>query len=209
MRIAIIGAGAVGSGLARAFHAAGHAVVLSARHPDHAAKVAQEVGAEAAASNREAATGADLIVLAVPSTAIADVADELDGVVEGKVVVDPTNPMAPDLSGLLPAEGSVAEEIPLLMRGAVVVKAFNTVLGPRLTDPVVDGIPLDGFYAGDDDAAKATVAQLLAALGFRPVDARPLAMARTLEHMGLLNVRLNARFGWPRQSGWKLLGPTA
>jgi 8-hydroxy-5-deazaflavin:NADPH oxidoreductase len=159
-------------------------------------------------SNRAAATGADLIVLAVPSTAIAGIADELYGVVEGTIVVDPTNPLLPDLSGLLPAEASVAEEIPALMPGAIVVKAFNTVLSKRITDPVVDGVRLDGLYAGDDDAAKATVRELIALAGFRPIDAGPLTFARTLEHMGLLNVSLNARHGWPWESGWKLLGPT-
>ena len=72
--------------------------------------------------------------------------------VEGTIVVDPTNPLLPDLSGLLPAEASVAEDIQVLMPGAIVVKAFNTVLGKRITDPVVDGVRLDiGFYAGDDD----------------------------------------------------------
>jgi 8-hydroxy-5-deazaflavin:NADPH oxidoreductase len=208
MRIAVIGAGVVGSGLARVFLAAGHSVVISSRHPDRAAKVAAEIGAQTVPSNREAATGADLIVLAVPSTAIAGIADELYGVVEGTIVVDPTNPLLPDLSGLLPAEASVAEEIPALMPGAIVVKAFNTVLGKRITDPVVDGVRLDGLYAGDDDAAKATVRELIALAGFRPIDAGPLTFARTLEHLGLLNVSLNARYGWPWESGWKLLGPT-
>jgi predicted dinucleotide-binding enzyme len=89
MRIAVIGAGVVGSGLAQVFLAAGHSVVISSRHPDRAAKVAAEIGAQTVPSNREAATGADLIVLAVPSTAIAGIADELYGVVEGTIVVDP------------------------------------------------------------------------------------------------------------------------
>jgi hypothetical protein len=83
MRIAVIGVGVVGSGLARVFLAAGHSVVISSRHPDCAAKVAAEIGAQTVPSNREAATSADLIVLAVPSTAIAGIADELHGVVEG------------------------------------------------------------------------------------------------------------------------------
>ena len=208
MRIAIIGAGAVGSALARAFDADGHSVVLTGRHPDRAAKVAAEIGAEAVEDKRQAVTGADVVVLAVPSTAIAGLCDRIRGAAVGKIVLDPTNPFLPDLSGLLPADTSVAEEITVLLPDTVVVKAFNTVLGLRLADPVVDGIRLDGFYAGDDESAKETVAGLVAAVGLRPLDAGPLAMARTLEHMGLLNVSLNARFGWPWQSGWKLLGPT-
>ena len=208
MRIAIIGAGVVGSALARAFYAAGHSVVLSGRHPDRAATVAAEIGADAVEDKREAVTGADVVVLAVPSTAIAGLCDRISGAVGGKIVLDPTNPFLPDLSGLLPADMSVAEEITVLLPDTIVVKAFNTVLGLRLADPVVDGIRLDGFYAGDDESAKETVAGLVAAVGLRPLDAGPLAMARTLEHMGLLNVSLNARFGWPWRSGWKLLGPT-
>jgi predicted dinucleotide-binding enzyme len=46
-------------------------------------------------------------------------------------------------------------------------------------------------------------------MGFRPIDAGPLAMARALEGMGMLNISLNMNNGWPWQTGWKLLGPTA
>jgi predicted dinucleotide-binding enzyme len=88
-----------------------------------------------------------------------------------------------------------------------VVKAFNTVFASRLNDPVIDGIPLDGFYAGDDAPAKQVVADLLADMGFRPIDAGDLLTARALELMAFLNITLNARGGWPWQSGWKLLGP--
>jgi predicted dinucleotide-binding enzyme len=90
-----------------------------------------------------------------------------------------------------------------------VVKAFNTVFASRLNDPVIDGVPLDGFYAGDDETAKEVVAALLAEMGFRPIDAGELLAARALELMAFLNITLNARNGWPWQSGWKLLGPTA
>jgi predicted dinucleotide-binding enzyme len=160
MRIAIIGVGTVGSGLARAAASLGHDVVLSARHPEHAAKVAEDVGARAADSAAEAADGAHMVVLAVPSTAVAGVSD----------------------------------------------KAFNTVFGGFLTHPVVDGIPLDGFYAGDDPAAKAAVADLVAAMGLRPIDVGALRAARSLEHMAFLNISLNARNGLSWSSGWKLLG---
>ncbi len=64
-------------------------------------------------------------------------------------------------------------------------------------------------YSGDDEAAKATVGELVADIGLRPIDVGPLRLALTLEHMGLLNLSLNARYGWPWQTGWKLLGPTS
>lgn len=208
MRIAVIGAGPVGAGVAAAAVKAGHEVVLASRRPEHAEAVAADVGARPAGTPDAAADGADMVVLAVPAAAVADVCDQIRRHVTGKIVVDPTNPLEPDLSGLLEATRSVAEVIAALLPGASVVKAFNTVLGSRLTDPVVDGVRLDGFYAGDDPEATAAVAELVAAMGFRPLDAGPLRAARSLEHLAFLNVSLNARNGWSWSSGWKLLGDT-
>ena len=208
MDIAIIGTGNVGSALAGACVAAGHSVVLSARHADHAQKVAAEVGARAAGSNREAVDGADLVVLAVPATATAPVVEELADGLDGRVVVDPTNPMNLPPDELLHGTGAVTEALRVLAPGARFVKAFNTIFASRLTDPVIDGVPLDGLYAGDDEAAKETVAGLLADLGFRPLDIGPLGAARVLELLAFVNISLNARNGWPWRSGWKLLGPT-
>jgi len=208
VRIAVIGAGAVGSGVAAAAAKAGHEVVLASRHPEHAAAVAGETGARAAETAAAAVDGADMVVLAIPSTAVANVCDQIRRHVAGTIIVDPTNPLEPDLSGVLEATLSVAEEIAVLLPGTSVVKALNTVLGRRLTEPVVDGVRLDGFYAGDDTRAKAAVAALVAAMGFRPLDVGDLRAARSLEHLGFLNVSLNARHGWSWSSGWKLLGDT-
>jgi predicted dinucleotide-binding enzyme len=169
MRIAIIGAGMVGRGLAKAALSCRHDVVLAARHRDHAAKAADEVVARAAASAEEAVQGADVVVLAVPSTAIADVCDEIRRHIRQTVVIDPSNPLEPDPALVLEARMSVAEEVAILLPEARVVKASNTVLGARLTDPVVHGVRLDGFYAGDDPEA-AVVAGLVAATAFRPLD---------------------------------------
>ena len=208
MQVAIIGAGNVGSALARALVNAGHTVVLTARHADHAAKIAAEVGAHAATSNTEAVEGAELVVLAVMSTDVAAIVDEVGPALDGRIVVDPTNPTGGGYSEILTASGSVSEGIQALVPAARVVKAFNTVFASRIADPVIDGVPLDGFYAGDDEAAKSTIADLLGGIGFRPLDAGPLVAARALELMAHLNINLNARNGWPWQSGWKLLGPT-
>ena len=71
------------------------------------------------------------------------------------------------------------------------VKAFNTIFASHQSDPVVDDLQLDGFVAGDDDVAKEQVLALVASLGFRPIDTGPLAMARALEGMGMLNISLN------------------
>jgi NADPH-dependent F420 reductase len=208
VRIAIIGVGNVGSALARACNVAGHTVVVSSRDPAHAKNVADELKVAAAGSNREAAQDADMVVLAVPSKAVASVLDDIAELVGGTIVVDPTNPTGEDRDVILRASASLAEAVVLLAPGARVVKAFNTVFASRLNDPVIDGVPLDGFYAGGDVVAKQAVADLLAMMGFRPIDTGELLTARVLELMAFLNITLNARNGWPWQSGWKLLGPT-
>ena len=87
------------------------------------------------------------------------------------------------------------------------MKAFNTALAARQADPLVDGVWLDGYVAGDDAAAKDTVLRPAEAMGFVRIDAGPLAMARALEGMALLNIMLNIGNGWPWQGGWKLVGP--
>ena len=207
MRIAIIGVGNVGSALARAFREAGHTVVVSSRHASHAEKIAEELEVSAASSNRAAAENAEMVVLAVPAKAVASVLDETAEFLDDTIVVDSTNPADEDAETILRASASLAEAVVLLAPGARVVKAFNTVFASRLNDPVIDGIPLDGFYAGDDAPAKQVVAGLLADMGFRPIDAGELLAARALELMAYLNITVNARGGWPWQSGWKLLGP--
>ena len=69
-------------------------------------------------------------------------------------------------------------------------------------------MPLDGFVAADDPEAKAKTLELARSIGFRPIDAGPLAMARALEALAILNIALQMQHGWPWQSGWKLIGPT-
>jgi NADPH-dependent F420 reductase len=207
MRIAIIGVGNVGSALARAFRTAGHTVVVSSRHASLAEKIAEELDVSAASSNRAAAENAEMVVLAVPAKEVASVLDETASLLDDTIVVDPTNPADDDAETILRASASLAEAVVLLAPGARVVKAFNTVFASRLNDPVIDGIPLDGFYAGDDAPAKQVVADLLADMGFRPIDTGELLTARALELMAFVNIMLNARGGCPWRSGWKLLGP--
>lgn len=208
MKIAVIGAGNVGAALSRAAVQAGHAVTIAAVHPEHAATVAADTGAVAAASSVDAVTGTDVVVLAVPGSAVASVAGELAGAVSGQVVVDATNPLNDSVTDLVIQGASAAEDLQALLPGVPVVKAFNTVFAARHANPTEQGDPLDAYYAGDDEAAKATVAAFAASLGFHPIDAGGLRMARALEEMVFLNITLNAAIGWSWQSAWKLVGPT-
>lgn len=204
MKIAIIGAGNVGRALARASARAGHFVAVSSRDPRDAARLAADVGATGAGSNEEAVESAEAIILAVPYDAVEGILSELGAALDGRVVIDVTNRFeAGQLGG-----SSNAEEIQRMAGGARVVKAFNTILASHQSDPIVEGVTLDGFVAGDDAAARQSVLELVESLGFRPIDAGPLAMARALEGMATLNIQLNMKNGWPWQSGWKLVGPT-
>ena len=94
--------------------------------------------------------------------------------------------------------------------GAVpVVKAFNTVFASRYAAPTENGEPLQVLLAGDDVTAKARVAELATSLGFAPIDAGDLRLARSLEEIAFLNITLNATRGWAWQSAFQLVGPTA
>jgi NADPH-dependent F420 reductase len=208
MRIAIVGAGNVGKALAGSFSRAGHDVVVTSARPENAAVVAQEAGVRSAPSIREAAAEAEAVVLAVPYPALTEILDEAGESFAGKVIVDVTNPLTADYSALAVEGTSAAEQIQAKVPRARVVKALNTVLAARQTQPTVDGLRIDGFVAGDDPDAKAKALALVQSIGLNPVDAGPLAMARALEAMALLNITLQLRNSWNWQTAWKLVGPT-
>ena len=203
MQIAIIGAGNVGRALATSLTRAGHDVTITAAHPENAVEAASATGATASDSNRDAASHAQVVVLAVPAQSIGQIAGELGATLDGKVVVDVSNRPTPSADG--PAT-SIAEELQGTVPGARVVKAFNTAFASRQADPKVGGIAPDGYVAGDDPTAKQTVLDVVESVGFRPVDAGSLVAARTLEGMAWLNIQRNMAGGtW--QDAWVLVGP--
>jgi predicted dinucleotide-binding enzyme len=203
--IAIIGTGNVGKALGSALVRTGHNVTFAATNPEHAAEAASGLRARAAATSNEAVNAADLIILAVPASALGTIAEEIGASAAGKVVVDVSNRPTPDPAG---TSTSLAEELQALLPGSKVVKAFNTAFASRQADPSVSGIAADGFVAGDDEPAKKTVLDVVESIGFRPVDAGSLAAARTLEGMAWLNITRNLAGGtW--QDAWVLVGPEA
>jgi NADPH-dependent F420 reductase len=207
MKIGIIGSGNVGKALARSGVRAGHEVTLSASHPEHAAAAAKETGANAATSTTDAVKDADLVVIAVPYDKLGEVFRGLGTSVDGKVVIDATNHINVQNPGEVLSGLSNAEEIQKRHPEVRVVKAFNYSFSSRMADPTVDGVRLDGFVAGDDQEAKDKALEFVESIGYRPIDAGPLVMARVLEGMGLLIVALQIRNEWPWQNGWKLVGP--
>jgi predicted dinucleotide-binding enzyme len=210
MNIAIIGTGNVGSALGGSLVRAGHTVTFAARDAAKAAAVAKTAGATTAATALAAAAAADVVVLAVPYGSAAAVAAEIAPAVAGKVVVDATNPLKADYSGLATDGGpSGAEILAAALGGAKVVKAFNTLFAGVQGDPGVLGTTLDALYATDDEAAGHTVAQLAASIGFRPVLVGPLAAARELEALAWLNIRLQLISGGAWQTSYVLVAPPA
>lgn len=202
MKVAIIGAGNVGKALATSLVRAGHDVSISASTPESAKAAADAVGATAAPSNAAAVSGADVTILAVPYVGASQaVAAEIGPIVAGGTVIDATNPIKPDYSGLATDERSGAEELQSSLPQASVVKAFNTIFAANQASPSPD---VDGYVAGDDPEAKATVLGLVESIGFAPVDVGPLSASRHLEGMAWLNIGLNAANGWGWTSAWRL-----
>jgi NADPH-dependent F420 reductase len=202
MKVAIIGAGNVGKALATSITRAGHDVTISASNPDSARAAAAEVGATAADNNLAAIADASVVVLAIPFVgAGADVAHEIRDAVAGKTVIDVTNPLTPDFTGLATNGSSAAEAFQALLPEARVIKAFNTIFASNQASPTAD---IDGFVAGDDADAKREVISLVEAMGFTPLDVGPLTSARYLEGMAFVNIGLNAANGWSWSSAWKL-----
>jgi len=205
MDIAIIGVGNVGKALGGSLVRAGHNVTFAASNPEHAAEAASTLRGRAAATNIDAVNAADLVILAVPATALAGIAQEIGASAAGKVVVDVSNRPTPDASA---AGTSLAEELQVQLPNSRVVKAFNTAFASRQANPSLAGVSADGFVAADDASAKQTVLDVVESIGFRPVDAGSLVAARTLEGMAWLNISRNMAGGtW--QDAWVLVGPEA
>jgi 8-hydroxy-5-deazaflavin:NADPH oxidoreductase len=214
MKIVFIGSGNVAKALGQLLRAAGHEVVLGSRpsSPPSAGLIpgASPAGSGAPAPATHADAGpvvpaaipaelsaqlawAELVILAIPFLAVGEVLPALASALDGKIVVDATNPVQADWSPLLLGqEHSAAEEIARLLPGARVVKAFNTIFADVMQASRLDrgGQPITCFVAGDDAAAVRLVADLGHSAGFGPRLVGPLSMARHLEALAHLNIQL-------------------
>ena len=212
MNITIIGTGNMAKGIATRVVAGGHSVQLHAKDASKGGALANELKANAPSgvTVEVKAIGSptdEVVILAIPYTEVASVAEQYADKLNTKVVVDITNPVDFNTFQLIPAAGmSGAEEIAKLLPNSKVVKAFNTTFAGTLGAGEVDGKPLDVFVAGDDQAAKATVSQLVKDGGLRPVDVGPLSNSRHLEGLGLMHMALQDQLGSGWMSAIKILG---
>lgn len=192
MKVTVIGAGNMGAAFVKQLTRVGHQVSVTARNLEKAQAVATaNPGATAVATSNAAAT-ADVFILA---TGYADAVEALKSVgnLDGKLVIDITNPLTADYMGLtLGHSTSAAEEIAKAIPGAQVVKAFNTIFAQVLGDGADFGndqiVPV--FIASDNERAKQTAKALAESIGFATVDAGGLKNARYLEPVAGLNIYL-------------------
>src|SRR5438309_5285923 len=195
MRIGILGSGLMGGKLGTIWARAGHEVVFSyARSEQKLTKLARDAKGKARAGTpREAAQEADAVLLAVHWSRVDDVLEQA-GDVSGKVVVTCSLPMNADDTDLVVAHNSSgAEELAKKVRKARVVSAFGTVPSEVLFDVFEARRKTSRpslVYCGDDAKSKGIAAQLIRDVGFDPVDAGPLRIARYTEPFALLVAQL-------------------
>ncbi|WP_392544282.1 NADPH-dependent F420 reductase [Oryzobacter telluris] len=179
--ISIIGTGNMGQAIAAVAGCGGHTVTLVTK------------------ADTDIALG-DVVVLAVPHPAVADVLATWGPALAGKVVVDITNPLNFETfdSLVVPADGSATAGIAAALPQSLVLKAFNTNFAGTLASGTVGDLPTTVLIAGDDADAKATLAGIVTSGGLKAIDAGGLSRARELEAIGFLQITLaaNEKISW-------------
>jgi NADPH-dependent F420 reductase len=175
--LSILGTGNMGQAIAAVAGKGGHSVQL--------------LGSADADSP---ATG-DVVVLAVPYTALADVIAQRGEQLAGKIVVDITNPLDFETfdSIVVPADSSAAAEVAAALPRSRVLKAFNTTLAATLTTGSVGPLTTTVLIAGDDAEAKSTLTDIVTSGGLKAIDAGALSRAREMEAIGFLQITLAVR----------------
>jgi predicted dinucleotide-binding enzyme len=191
MKIAIIGAGNVGRALGGAWRT-DHDITYGVRSPNDAKYADLDAST---ATNDAAAAASDVVVLCTPWQGTEDAVKGC-GDLSGKVLIDCTNPLTPDVAALeIGHTTSGAEQVAAWAPGARVCKAMNQIGAPMMGHPQLPNAPVM-FVCGDDEAAKQITAGLVSELGFETVDAGDLTLARLLEPYALIWIHLALRRGF-------------
>jgi 8-hydroxy-5-deazaflavin:NADPH oxidoreductase len=218
MNVLIIGAGNMGRGIATRLATTKASFIIHDVDSAKSDALAKELNDTPTSGSvrtttavRDAVATSDIVILASWYGVNLDMARSLGPALSGKIVVDISNPLNDSYDGLVTEPGtSAAENIrAALPASAKVLKAFNTTFAGTLVAGEVNGQPLDVFIAGDDDAAKATLSELVREGGLNPIDVGGLERARQLEALGLLGITLQSRLNTGFATAWKLTLPAA
>lgn len=217
MNILIIGTGNMARGISTRLLAGGHEVELYNPNRNSAEELANELRSSSSSPGEvrvadglhDAIAASDAVILASWYAVNLETARDLGGQLDGKLVIDISNPLNESYDALVTEGGpSAAENIQAaLPEGAKVVKAFNTTFAGTLVDGKVAGRTLDVLIAGDDETAKGRVASLVEGGGLNAIDVGGLERARQLEALGLLGITLQSRLDTGFMTAWKLVLP--
>ncbi|MFG1946184.1 NADPH-dependent F420 reductase [Nonomuraea sp. NPDC048826] len=209
MKIGILGTGRMGVRLAALYSAAGHEVVLGSRDPARAGGIAEKLAhPRLKAGAYQDALDAPIVLPAIfIRDGLLDQLEEMRESLDGKILIDITNPFNDDYSDFItPWTTSGAEQIAERLPGVRVVGAFKNVWWEVFDAPDFDGTLSDVFVVSDDEEAKQQVIRLGEGTPFRYLDAGRLSNARTVERMTLLSGELGARYDFFPRMNYKLLG---
>jgi 8-hydroxy-5-deazaflavin:NADPH oxidoreductase len=206
MKIGIIGAGDVGGTLGMRWRQKGHEIMFGIRNrqSQNVQKLIELDKNLEFGEIRETVAFGDVIVFAVPWNSVEETI-RIAGNLTDKILIDPTNPLTPDLKGLALENTSAAEKISNLTKSAKVVKAFNMIGAKTLSNLIYDSQRADLFICGDDSHAKQIVRELAIDIGFDVIDVGPLVNARLLESLALLWIELAFRQQMGPNIAFKLL----
>jgi NADPH-dependent F420 reductase len=212
--IAIFGAtGNMGSAIAKSLAKGAYRLLLISNDMEKLKSLQSNISANSSTTEPEIMQSLndtdskpDIIILAVPYAAEAEIAPAIRQLAAGKTVISIANPINKNLTGLVTApDSSAAEDLQKLLPDSKVVKAFNTTFAGDFAQPVIDGKQVDAFIAGNDEPSVKTVAELVKTAGFNPIIAGDLPVSRTLENMQLLLMQLGLKYNYNWLAGWKIL----
>ncbi|MCC7302677.1 MAG: NAD(P)-binding domain-containing protein [Bacteroidia bacterium] len=191
-KIGVIGSGIVGITLAKGFAKHGYPVTIATNHPEKTAAIKEKTGGNIpVAGFEETVNGCDVVVLAVKGSAAEQVIKSLAPLLNGKTVIDTTNPIAdkPPVNGVLPyftdLSCSLLEKLQELVPAARIVKAFSCVGNAYMVNPVLSPAPTM-FICGDDEGAKEVLKSILGDFGWEYEDLGKKEAARAIEPLAML-----------------------
>jgi NADPH-dependent F420 reductase len=208
MKISIIGTGNVGKTLGQRWAEKGHEIIFGSRDPgsNKAMELVKKIDKNCKVSGiAEAVEESAIIVLSVPWSAIKDTIKAM-GNLDGKILIDCTNPIAADFSNLsIGTTTSAGEQIANWAKGAKVVKAFNSTGSDNMANPIYDDQKITMLVCGDNPDAKKQVMALAEEIDFEAQDAGDIIAARFLEPLAMLWVHLGYKVGLGPNFAFKII----